>query len=90
MTKVLSKSQTCSISEINTSAFYAEIQDSHQKWRVNDFGENSAVDSAHTLGIKNFVKIALSLSVSQINTFYAEIQDGHQKWQETGFSEKSQ
>ena len=70
-------------------AFYAEIQDSRQKCRVNDFGENSLVDSAHNVGIKNFVKIALSLSVSKINMFYAEIQDGRQKWWGNVFCEKT-
>ena len=58
-------------------------------WRVNDFGENSPVDSAHSLGIKNFVKIALSLSVSEINMFYAEIQDGRQKGWENDFCAKT-
>ena len=42
-------------------AFYAEIQDGHQKWRENIFLEKSLIDS--TLQIKNFVEIALSLSV---------------------------
>ena len=41
-------------------AFYAEIQNGHQKWQENDFWEKSSVDSADTLRIKNFVEIALS------------------------------
>ena len=50
-------------------AFYAEIQNGHQKWHENDFWEKSPVDSAHNLRVKNFVKIALSCSISEINTF---------------------
>ena len=81
---------TCSISEINTIfAFCAEIQDSLQKWRVNDFRDNSPVDSAHTLGIKNFIEIALARSGSKINMFYAKIQDGRQKWWENDFCAKT-
>ena len=34
------------------SAFYAEIQDSRQKWRENNFWEKSPVDSADTLWVK--------------------------------------
>ena len=49
------------------------------------FCEMSPVDSADTLGVKNFVEIALSRSVSEINAFYAEIQDGRQKWQKNVF-----
>ena len=48
-------------------AFYAEIQDSRQKWRENDFGETLPVDSADTLWVENFVEIALARSVSEIN-----------------------
>ena len=50
-------------------AFYAEMQDGRQNWRENDFCKKSPVDSAYTLRVKNFVEIALSRSVSQINTF---------------------
>ena len=49
------------------------------------FCEMLPVDSADTLGVKNFVEIALSRSVSEINAFYAEIQDGRQKWQKNVF-----
>ena len=49
--------------------FYAEIQDGRQKWQENDFCETSPVDSPDTLWVKNFVKITLSRSVSEINTF---------------------
>ena len=48
-------------------AFYAEIQNGHQKWRENDFWENSPVDSADNLQVKNFVEITLSRSISEIN-----------------------
>ena len=50
-------------------AFYAEIQNGHQKWQENDFGEKSPVDSADNLQVKNFVEIALSRSISEINGF---------------------
>ena len=50
-------------------AFYAEIQDGHQKWRENIFREKSPVDIANTLRVKNSVEIALSRSVSEINAF---------------------
>ena len=49
-------------------AFYAEIQDDRKK-RENNFCEKSPVDSADTLRVKNFVEIALSCSISEINTF---------------------
>ena len=50
-------------------AFYTEIQDGRQKWRENNFCEKSPVGSADTLRVKNFVEIAQSLSVSEINGF---------------------
>ena len=40
------------------------------KWRENNFWENSPVESANTLRLKNFVKIALSCNVSEINAFF--------------------
>ena len=50
--------------------FNTEIQDGRQKWRENVFFcEIMPVDSADTLWVKNFVEIALSRSVSEINTF---------------------
>ena len=57
--------------------FYAKIP---HTWE-NDFWGKSPVDSADTLWVKNYVKITLSHSVSEINTFfafYAEIQNGRQ------------
>ena len=50
-------------------AFYAEIQDGHQKWRENDFGEKCLLDTAYTPQVKNFVESAVSRSVSEINSF---------------------
>ena len=35
-------------------AFYAEIQDGHQKWRENNFCEKLPVHSTDTLWVKNF------------------------------------
>ena len=52
----------------------------------------SPVDSADILQVPNFVEIALSHTVSEINAllhFYAEIQDGREKWRESDFCEKS-
>ena len=50
---------------------YAEIQDGCQKWRENNFCKKSPVDSANILRVKNFVEIAPSCSVSEINAFSA-------------------
>ena len=50
-------------------AFYAEIQDVHQKWREKDFWEKSPVYFRDTLWVKNFVEIALSHSISEVNVF---------------------
>ena len=50
-------------------AFNAEIQDDYQKWRENDFCEKSPIEFEGTLPVKNFVEIALSRSVSEINVF---------------------
>ena len=47
--------------------FYAEIQNGQQKWLENDFWEKSPVDSADNLRVKNFMEIALSRSISEIN-----------------------
>ena len=71
-------------------AFYAEIQDGRQKWRESDFCLKSPVYSSYTRWAKNFVKLALSRTVSEISvfTFHAEIKDGHQKWRESDFCEK--
>ena len=50
-------------------AFNAEIQNGCQKYLENDFYEKLPVDCAATLGVKNFVVIALSHSISEINRF---------------------
>ena len=52
-----------------TFAFDTEIEDGHQKWRENNFWEKSPVDSADTLGVKNFDEIAVSHTVAEINVF---------------------
>ena len=60
-------------------AFYAEIQ-----WWVNHFGGKTSQDySADTLRLKNFVEIALSCIISEINDFFfilhnTKTQDSHQ------------
>ena len=64
-------------------AFYAEIQDGHQKWRQSDFCEMLPVHSADTLWIKNVIKIALPQTVSKINAFLRS------RWWESDFCEKS-
>ena len=67
------------------------IQDGHKKWQEDDFCKTTLVDFADTLWIKNFIVIALSHSVFQINgIFNAEIHDGCEKWQENDFLEKSE
>ena len=55
------------------------------------FFKKSPVDSTDTLWVKNFVKIAVSRSVSEINVFLhlTEIQDGRQKWRENYLCGKS-
>ena len=77
------------VSEIN--ALYTEIQDGYQKWLESDFCKMSPVDCSYTLQAKNFVKIALSRTISKVSvlTFHAEIQDGRQKWRESDFCKKS-
>ena len=65
--------RNCSISlrfrDKQVFAFNAEVQHGRQKWRESDFCKKWPVDSADTLWVKIFVKIALSRSVSKINTF---------------------
>ena len=51
------------------NAFYTEIEDGRQKWQENNCWEKSLIDSAGSLWVKNFVKIALSGSVFEINVF---------------------
>ena len=53
-------------------AFYAEIQNGHQKLQENDLWEKSPVDSADNLRVKILVKTALSHSISKINGFTQE------------------
>ena len=53
--------------EINAFLYFTQIQDGRQKWRKSDFCEMSPVHSADTLWVKNFVEIALSHTVSNIN-----------------------
>ena len=48
---------------------FTQIQDARQKWQENNFWEKSPVDPGDTLWVKNFIAIALSRSVSEINTF---------------------
>ena len=43
-----------------------------KKWRENDFWQNIADDSVYThntLRVKNFIKMAVSRTVSKINAF---------------------
>ena len=49
--------------------YYAEIQDGPPKERENDYWGNLPVDSGDTLQVKNFVEIALSRTVSEMNAF---------------------
>ena len=50
-------------------AFKKVIQYGRRKWQENDFWEKPPVYSADTLRVKNFVEIALSRSVCEINVF---------------------
>ena len=65
--------QNCSISlrfqDKQVFVFNAEIQDGCQKWQEKYFWEKLAVDCADTLCVKNFIKIALSGSISEISGF---------------------
>ena len=55
------------ISEISTFLYFiAQIQDGHQKWQENDVGGKSLLGSADTLWVKNFMKITVARSVSEI------------------------
>ena len=38
-------------------AFYAKIPDGREKWRENNFWENSSVDPADALRVKDFIEI---------------------------------
>ena len=49
--------------------FYAEIQDGRQIWWENHFWGKLPEDSEDALWVKNSIKIALSLIVSEINMF---------------------
>ena len=50
-------------------AFYTEFQDGFRKWQENNFGQILASDSAYTLQIKNFIEMAVSHIISEINVF---------------------
>ena len=73
-------------------AFNTKIQDGCQKWRENNFCKKSCSSPADTLWVKNFVKIALSHSVSKINTFLhltQEFKMAAKKWLENNFCKQS-
>ena len=59
------------VSKINAFffAFYAEIQYGRQKWGENHFWQKFADNSTHILRVKNFVKIALSHKICEVNAF---------------------
>ena len=65
--------RNCSISlrfqDKHIFAFYTEIKDGRQKWWKNDFLGKLTEDSQDTPWVKNFVEIALSHSVSEMNSF---------------------
>ena len=54
-------------------AFNSEIPNGYQKWRENDFWEKWPLDSADTLWVKNFVKIDLCCTVSEITVFLRKL-----------------
>ena len=50
--------------------FYAEIQDTGQKWQENDVGQKVADDFAYILQLKTFCQnVSLSCTVSTITAF---------------------
>ena len=59
--KILAKSISHRFRDKCVFAFYAEIPDGREKWRENNLCEKLPVDSLDTLGVKNFIKIALFL-----------------------------
>ena len=64
------------ISKINKFfAFSAEIQDGCQKWWENYFWTKLPHGSADTLKVENFIEIALSQAVSEINAFLSFMQN---------------
>ena len=56
--------------DINIFCFSANIQDGRQKWRKLNFFQFHIEYFPTILRVKNSVKIALSLTVSQILTFF--------------------
>ena len=79
------------IAQCCTFSNYAEIQDGCKKWQENDIGKTWWINLHVLSGSKNFVKIALFRSVSQINVFFAfytETQDGCKEWRENDFLHK--
>ena len=62
--------------------FYAEIQDGHQKWHENIFGEKLPVDSVSILAGGRCQQFNQNHSISHrlrdegIFAFYTELQDG--------------
>ena len=40
-----------------------------KKWRENDFWQNIADDTVYTLQVKNYIEMAVSCTVSEINMF---------------------
>ena len=54
------------VSEINAFLHFTQkFKMATKKWQQNDFWEKSPVDSADTLGVKTFNKIAVSHTVSE-------------------------
>ena len=61
---------SCTISEINTFLpFTQKFKMAAKNGGKNKFWETIAEDSVYTLGVKNFVEIALSRTISKINMF---------------------
>ena len=59
---------SCTVSKINALlCFTQKFNMATKKWRENDFCKMLPVHSADTLQVQNFVKIALSRTVSKIN-----------------------
>ena len=84
--------QKCKVSEINVFlCFTQKFKMATQNGRKMIFWEKLPDNSASTMRVRNFIKIILPRTVSEINeffAFYTENQYDHQKWQENNFWEK--
>ena len=61
---------SCTVTKIISFLhFMQKFNMAAKKWRENDFWQNIADDTVYTLGVKNFVEMAVSHTISEINAF---------------------